>query len=311
MDILKPTPHITIEPSIVESMSNAEYHAHPAYSSSQLKDLLRSAAHFYSNTIAKEVEKTSSKSMDFGTLAHTLFLEPEQFTNEFMVLPADAPKRPTETQLNAKKPSDKTVAAIEWWENFDATNQGKILITEEQLAGANRIVENLKSLSMYKVMQNNYGMPEASFFYTDPAFDLQLRVRPDWHIPPCKQFPNGLILDLKTTTDARPQTFSTTCGKLCYDLSAAMYREGFQQVYQTEYKPDFIYLVAENTVPFNVKQYKASDYFIACGENRYNRAKELLAESILVNEWGGYNLELEEINLPSYLSKEIIERVFN
>lgn len=296
---------------IIERMSNADYHAHPYFSSSQLKDLLRSAAHFYSHNIAKEHEKESKATMDFGTLAHTLFLEPEQFANEFTILPADAPKRPTETQLNAKKPSEKTVAAIAWWENFDATNQARILITEEQLAGANRIVENLHKLSMYDVMQKDYGMPEASFFFTDPVYDLQLRVRPDWHIAPCKRFPDGLILDLKTTTDARPHKFSRISGELCYDLSAAMYREGFQQVYQTENKPDFIYLVAENTAPFNVKQYKASEYFIACGENRYNRAKELLAESLLIDEWDGYNLELEEINLPSYLSREIIERVLS
>jgi hypothetical protein len=127
---------------------------------------------------------------------------------------------------------------------------------------------------------------------------------------PCSAFPNGLILDLKTTSDARAIAFQRQCGNFAYDLSAAMYREGFQQVY-IENKPDFIFLVAENTAPFNVKQYKASNLFLSIGEQRYYRAKELLAESLLLQEWDGYSKELEEINLPSYMLKQALQHEFN
>jgi hypothetical protein len=67
-----------------------------------LKDLLRSAAHFYSFNIAKEHEKESKKHLDFGTLAHAMFLEPQVFENEFSVLPSNAPKPPTDVMRNAK-----------------------------------------------------------------------------------------------------------------------------------------------------------------------------------------------------------------
>mgnify|MGYP004544481093 CR=1 FL=1 len=295
---------------LIEKMSNEDYHARPEFSSSQLKDMLRSGAHFYSNHVLKEVERESKAAMDFGTLAHTLFLEPDQFEAEFAVLPEDAPKRPTETMLKAKNPSPDTLGKIAFWENFEAEHAGKIIVTAEQIQGAQRIVENLKQLSMYAEMQNNFGMAEASIFFTDPAFDLELRIRPDWHIAPCKAFPFGLILDLKTTTDARPNAFSKKCGDFGYDLSAAMYREGFQEYYRTEQKPPFIFLVAESSIPFNVKQYQASDLFLSVGETRYNKAKELLAESLLINEWDGYSLELEEIFLPSYLTKQALENNF-
>ncbi|WP_111894184.1 PD-(D/E)XK nuclease-like domain-containing protein [Acinetobacter sp. MB5] len=282
--------------SIVEGMSNAQYHARPEYSSSQLKDMIRSAAHFYSHNIAKEHEKERKACMDFGTLAHTLFLEPEQFSNEFVIAPV----------FDRRTKAGKEEAAA--WEQ---ATEGKILVTEEQVQGAKRIVKNLQTLSMYGVMQNNYGMAEASFFFTDPIFGLELRVRPDYHIVPCSAFPNGLILDLKTTSDARAIAFQRQCGNFAYDLSAAMYREGFQQVYGTEDKPDFIFLVAENTAPFNVKQYKASNLFLSIGEQRYYRAKELLAESLLLQEWDGYSKELEEINLPSYMLKQALQHEFN
>lgn len=296
---------------LIENLSNDEYHACSEFSSSQLKDLLRSAAHFYSHNIAKEHEREVKKHLDFGTLAHTLLLEPELFETEFAILPTDAPRRPTETMLNAKKPSIETLARITWWEKFDAENAEKTLVTTEQMAGAKRIVENLQALSMYAEMQNNYGIPEASIFFTDPIYDLKLRIRPDWHIAPCSRFPNGLIIDVKTANDARFTAFSKACGNYAYDLSAAMYREGFQQYYGTSDKPGFIFIVAENDAPFAARQYKASDLFLSVGEARYNKAKALLAESLLIDEWDGYTTDLEEIYLPSYMTKQALEHDFH
>lgn len=282
--------------SLIEHMSNEEYHASPEFSSSQLKDILRSSAHFYSNNILKENERESKKHFDFGTLAHTLFLEPEQFENEFVVGP----------KFDRRTKEGKAEAAA--WE---AANQGKIIIDQEMLEGATRIAENLRSLSSYEIMQNNPGMAEASIFYTDPIYGLNLRVRPDYHIIPCDEFPNGLIMDVKTSTDARQFKFSKSCADFGYDISAAMYREGFQQYYKTEEMPEFFFLVAESTAPFNAKQYRASSLFLSIGEHRYNKAKELLAESLIINEWKGYPTDLEDITLPQYMLKQAIDNEFN
>lgn len=281
---------------LVEYMNREEYHACPEFSSSQLKDMLRSGAHFYSNNILKEIEHEAKKHLDFGTLAHTLFLEPEQFENEFVV----GPKFDRRTKVGKEE-------AATW----EANNVGKIIITEELLTGAMRISEKFRSLSSYQLMQNNYGMAEASIFFTDPVFNLPLRVRPDYHLVPCSNFPNGLIIDVKTTIDARPFKFSRSCSDFGYDLSAAMYRDGFQQYYRTKDKPPYIFLVAENTAPYNVKQYQASEQFLEVGDARYNRTKELLAESLLINEWDGYNTDLEEISLPAYMAKHALENDFH
>ena len=281
---------------LIEKMSNEEYHSRPEFSSSQLKDILRSGAHFYSNNILKEVDRETKTAMNFGTLAHTLFLEPDQFENEFVI----APKFDRRTKAGKEE-------ALAW----EQANEGKILVDVEQVEHAKRIVANLQMLSSYADMQNNYGMAEASIFFTDPEFGLQLRVRPDYHIAPCRAFPFGWIGDLKTTTDARPHAFSKKCADFGYDLSAAMYREGFQEYYGTEQKPPFVLLTAESSIPFNVKQYNASDLFLSVGETRYRRSKELLAESLLINEWNGYSTEMEDLYLPSYMTKQALENDFN
>lgn len=282
--------------SLIEHMSNDEYHACPEFSSSQLKDILRSSAHFHSNNILKENERETKKHLDFGTLAHTLFLEPEQFENEFVIGP----------KFDRRTKAGKEEAAA--WE---AANQGKIIIDEDMLQGAKRIANNLRGLSSYQLMQDHYGMAEASIFFTDPVYGLNLRIRPDYHIVPCEAFPNGLLFDVKTTTDARPFKFMRSCADFGYDISAAMYREGFQQHYGTAEKPEFIFLVAESSAPFNVKHYRASDLFLSIGERRYNKAKELLAESLLIDKWNGYSTELEDISLPQYMLNQAIENEFN
>lgn len=282
--------------SLIERMSNDEYHACPEFSSSQLKDILRSSAHFHSNNILKENERETKKHLDFGTLAHTLFLEPEQFENEFVIGP----------KFDRRTKAGKEEAAA--WE---AANQGKIIIDEDMLQGAKRIANNLRGLSSYQLMQDHYGMAEASIFFTDPVYGLNLRIRPDYHIVPCEAFPNGLQFDVKTTTDARPFKFMRSCADFGYDISAAMYREGFQQHYGTAEKPEFIFLVAESSAPFNVKHYRASDLFLSIGERRYNKAKELLAESLLIDKWNGYSTELEDISLPQYMLNQAIENEFN
>lgn len=282
--------------SLIERMSNDEYHACPEFSSSQLKDILRSSAHFHSNNILKENERETKKHLDFGTLAHTLFLEPEQFENEFVIGP----------KFDRRTKAGKEEAAA--WE---AANQGKIIIDEDMLQGAKRIANNLRGLSSYHLMQDHYGMAEASIFFTDPVYGLNLRIRPDYHIVPCEAFKNGLLFDVKTTTDARPFKFMRSCADFGYDISAAMYREGFQQHYGTAEKPEFIFLVAESSAPFNVKHYRASDLFLSIGERRYNKAKELLAESLLIDKWNGYSTELEDISLPQYMLNQAIENEFN
>lgn len=281
---------------LIEGMSNEAYHASPEFSSSQLKDMNRSAAHFYVNNVSKEAQKETTNAMRFGTLVHTMFLEPEQFEKEFVIAP----------KFDRRTKAGKEEAAA--WEE---ANAGKMLVTDEDVENATRMAANLRTLSIYNEMQNNFGMAEASIFFTDPVYDLPLRIRPDWHIAPCETYPNGLIIDLKTTDDARQMAFSLTCGNFFYDLSAAMYREGFQAHYGTEDKPAFIFLVAERNTPFNVKQYKASDLFLATGEQRYKKSKQLLAESLLVDEWHGYATDLEDIYLPQYLTKQALENDFN
>lgn len=293
---------VEISSFIIEKMGNTEYHAHPNFSSSQLKEMLRSAAHFKVNCLAPDEDdenddkgadvKKQNGDMLLGTLVHCLFLEPDVFDSEFVV----------SQKFDRRTKDGKAEAAA-----FEAANVGKMIIDQDMLDAAKGMVETLTQHPVYQVMQNNYGMAEASIFFQDPISDLHLRVRPDWHIPPCTNFPNGLIIDLKTTEDARPEAFSRTCANFGYDLSAAMYQKGFQEYYKTEDKPPFYLLAVERKKPFNTLCYTAGDLFLAVGNARFRRATTALSECLLINEWDGYTQENLEIFLPSYVTNQYMK----
>lgn len=277
---------------MAETMGNNAYHSHEAISSTQLKEILRSQAHFYAEYRDPEREpKKQTPDMILGSLTHCLFLEPHLFDAEYIV---------------SKKFDKRSNAGKAEAEFFEAQAGSRQVINEDMLRDARGMVRSLKSHPLYRVMQKDYGLPEASIFWTDDARDMKLRVRPDWHIPPCAKWPLGLIIDLKTTDDARYEAFRRTCVKFAYDLSCAMYRDGFQQFYQTEEPPPFLLLVAERDRPYNCIAYNTSDLFQAIGEQRYRKAKDTLAECLLLDQWHGYTQEINDISLPPYMTTQFI-----
>lgn len=70
--------------NLIHNLSNADYHAHPAVSSSQLKHMLRTPAHYLA---AIHRPKLATDSMHLGSLVHTLLLEPHMVDDEYTVMP--------------------------------------------------------------------------------------------------------------------------------------------------------------------------------------------------------------------------------
>lgn len=277
---------------LIIGMSNADYHAHESLSSSGVKVFNRSPLHYwqaYLNPNREEVETKAT--MNLGSLVHTLFLEPDQYSAEYAILPDDINKRTKE---------GKAAFVV-----FEEANAGKCLITAEQLQQAQGMVAALEAHPVTQVLDQHVGIVEASIFYADPVTGVECRVRPDWCLPPCDAFPNGLIIDLKSTDDARPTAFARTCANFGYDLSAAMYVDAFQLHYQTSDAPDFLFLVAERDAPFAVACYQASYDMLTNGRIKLNRSLSQFAKCQISNIWPGYDSTIKAIELPAWANKGI------
>ena len=270
---------------LVLGLSNADYHSMTSVSSSTLKTILRSPAHYRAAYLEDAPRKEPTPGMVLGSLTHTLFLEPENFGSEYIIAP----------ECDRRTKEGKAVYAA-----FQDAADGLTVITAEQLQTAQDMANALCGHIIHEAMTG--GHAEASIFYIAPIGGLGMacRIRPDYHIPPCETWPTGLIIDVKTTDDARPEAFSRTCVNFGYDLSAAMYCDGFQSHYGTDEPPLFRLLVVERDAPHAVACYECSPEMLDKGNEKYRKALELLTICRLSGEWPGYDSGIQLLNLPKW-----------
>jgi hypothetical protein len=273
--------------TIIHGMSNADYHARPEVSSSQLKTILRSPAHYHAAYLSGAPRKEPSASMVLGSLTHTLFLEPENFGSEYMIAP----------ECDRRTKEGKAVYSA-----FQDAAEGLTIITADQLQTAQAMANAMCGHIIHEAMTG--GHAEASILYSASVggVGMACRIRPDYHIPPCDTWPSGLIIDVKTTDDARAEAFARTCVNFGYDLSAAMYCDGFQQHYgTTELEPPlFLLLVVERDAPHAVACYECSPEMLDKGNEKYHKALELLTICKLSGEWPAYDKGIQLLNLPKW-----------
>lgn len=272
--------------SIAFDMSNDKYHSLPAISSSQLKEALRSPAHYFAKYLADDRERSeATANMQLGSAVHVLFLEPAIANSEL----ATAPECDRRTKVGK-----------EAWAAFNEAAAGKIILTSDQMKDAEAMASSLRAHPINQIVMEGKGYREASIFYRDLESDLACRVRPDYHIPPCAEWENGLIIDLKTTDDARPSAFARTVANFGYHTSAAMYCDGFQAYYGTEKPPEFLWLVIERSRPYACAAYQASEETLFAGHAKKREALELIAHCQRLGHWPSYSPRIEPIALPTW-----------
>lgn len=275
-----------MKPRIELGLPNNEYHAMPEFSSTQIKDVLRTPAHFYAKHLAGDRgHKDPTPNMLLGTVVHSLLLEPDNFNNEYAI----------SQKFDRRTKQGKADAA-----EFDKENAHKMVIDAELYSEAKAITAQLEKHSVSTLLRLPDMIAEASIFYDDAETGLNCRIRPDFHLPPCDAFPNGLIVDLKTTDNASYTRFNRTIVNFGYHISAAMYCDGFMRLYETEQAPAYIWLVGERDAPYAVIAYSPNFETMQKGDDKKREALQLIADCIAANEWPAYSTDVLDINLPAW-----------
>jgi len=89
--------------------------------------------------------RAETSDMAWGSLVDMLWLTPQDFDQHVLVIPRDAPKKPTKPQLEAPKPTAKATESINWWSNFQRRSLGKTVVDEPTLALAKEAVKMLNT----------------------------------------------------------------------------------------------------------------------------------------------------------------------
>lgn len=272
---------------IIEDMPDEEYHSTPHISSSKLKALInQTPAHYHHRFLSgKSTSFSDNKNLIFGKALHCAVLQPWNFDNEFCVLPEGLDRRTKEGK--------------NLWN--DIQSSGKQPLSSAEFSSLVSLSDEISKSEFWQKLMGLEPKFELSFF------DKETKIRPDLYIEPCNDYPNGLIIDVKTTVDASPIGFGRIVYKLCYDVQASFYKNFFNR--NTKHEPEFKFLAVEKTEPYLTKFYKFDEATKFVGDTRMTKALELLRDCTELNNWYGYGEDIEEIQLPSWAFDDVEDHI--
>ncbi|ENF3189420.1 exodeoxyribonuclease VIII [Escherichia coli] len=265
-----------IEPGIYYGISNENYHAGPGVSKSQLDDIADTPALYLWRKNAP-VDTTKTKTLDLGTAFHCRVLEPEEFSNRFIVAPE------FNRRTNAGKEEEKAFL-------MECASTGKTVITAEEGRKIELMYQSVMALPLGQWLIESAGHAESSIYWEDPETGILCRCRPDKIIP---EF--HWIMDVKTTADI--QRFKTAYYDYRYHVQDAFYSDGYEAQFGVQ--PTFVFLVASTTIEcgrYPVEIFMMGEEAKLAGQLEYHRNLRTLADCLNTDEWPA----IKTLSLPRW-----------
>jgi len=255
-----------------------EYHESEALSRSGIIDLLRSPAHFYArNRDPKREERKATSAMEFGTMIHMAVLEPKKFAESYKVGP------------------DVKTKAVKAWKDAVADNPGITLIKPAEMKKVKGIMEAVATHPAVSKAGLLDGKAEVSYLWEDGG--REYRVRPDLVTN------NGIVVDLKTTTDASYETFMRHAWNMGYHIQAPFYMGGVKAVHAAlglGSPHAFVQIVVEVEIPFAVQVFAPDEALMALGRLEIGKAITLLDECERTGRFPAYSDKIEILSPPAW-----------
>jgi hypothetical protein len=253
-------------------LSDLEYFSIDAVSQSGINQFLKSPAH-YKLWKFRKPEQTSA--MKFGSAVHCAFLEPDRFEAAYTY--SDLDKR---TKL---------------FKEFEEKNKDKIILTQnemETILGMRSVFQQSK----YKDLLSEHGSAtEQAVIWTDKESGLKCKAKIDY-----MNIETNTLLDLKTTTESRPEIFIQHAARLGYHVQAAFYKHALEI---SDLKVDHVkLLVMEKEAPFVVAVYNADKALLEKGTDLFRQALIGIKYCEENNYWPMPNYTEEEqlLKLPDW-----------
>ncbi len=284
------------KPGIYSEIPNEVYHSDKTWiSSSQIKVAVGNR--FYYKSFVKDGmgKKESTAQLSFGTLCHSLILEPEKFDSEYVVMP--------ERKLDMRLKADKEYKAA-----FEKENEGKTVISQDDFAKATLCRDSVYSHPDARRLLELPGVSEASVYVelehmlpSGEVVPFKVRVRPD------RLSPDNCIIDLKTAKNVTRESFERDAfgtwtgadGKLRwghyayhYDLSAALYVRALEKLDQKVLP--FHWIVVKNDAPWETAVYTMSKKRFREGDWKLQHALTTIIMSERSGKWE-FQEHMEEI----------------
>ncbi|MEQ5305999.1 PD-(D/E)XK nuclease-like domain-containing protein [Providencia rettgeri] len=322
------------EPGRYPDISNDDYHSSNGISSTMLKDGRISLMYFERRHISKIIQRERSEALDFGSLFHTLVLEPEKVEDEFSLAPTIPAGAFTNTdsikafirEYNADKPKAEQLKLTGKKEELAASVKAvkPDAVFEDDLISAwqadeSRIRITGDQYRLGKAMQQAvFDHPEAgklvthpnravevSYYGIDDDTGLEVRVRPDLEI----QYDENLRVgfDLKSASLGRYKQDAITAMirkeiiNRDYHVSAAMYCD-------IAMLDQFFWIFVNKDENYHwVAIVEASPELLELGRLEYKKTLRDINNSMNTGIWPAPVTETLTINLTDFETRKLEE----
>lgn len=256
-------------------------------SSHILGEILRNAQRW-----VKGYESPQSKALKFGSVFDCLLLTPYQWPIRYAVVPADAPRRPSERQINAKKPSPASLEAIAWWDRFTRDHPGEIISQEENASVHSAIARLREDKLISELIDCSRKQLLITAEWHDGPTGLIVPIKCLIDVVPPKDHPvfSNSLWDTKTTQNASPRSFSRDAMKYNYGIQGAFYLDLYNAA-TGEQRGDFGHVVIESFPPYEYRTPPPllSQRFLGHGRLLYQRALAIYCKSVCSGVWPSYD----------------------
>lgn len=265
-------------------------------SKSKLDVIAKSPLHFWAKFLdPNRVPEPPTEWGTTGNAVHTAILEPHKFDRRFVVMPENAPKKPTSAQINAKNPSADTVTAIEWYARFHEANKGKSILSAEDYRDVRGMQDAVfKHPAAMALLVTDDIIAEETIEFDEPHTGEPCKLRRDAFN---KRY--GLTLDLKTTENASPSEFARSVNSYRYHVQDAFYTDGHLAKFG-ENTNGFVFIAVEKKAPYAVAVYQLTNRAVQLGRELYIRDINTYQECRRTGIWRGYSDEVEPLDLPQW-----------
>lgn len=309
----------TLATGLIRGEPNETYHAADAWSKTKLDVFRELPLLAFKRFVEKSItDDFDSAALRIGSAADCLILEGlDAYAERYVIVPPDAPRKPSITQREAKKPSEDTVKAIEWWDQFHLLNARKTILSAEDnnLAGLlNRAVWNQETARALL----EQGEPQLTFRVKTDRYHLQCR--PDWFNPSASSelvaFLRGqkiamdvgepYVCELKTVaslSDLAYRNFAKNFANFGYHRSGPFYTSVIRDVIG-KHVTKFFFIVVEKEAPHGCAVFLADDESQRIGWEEIVNDVQALNRCYDSDIWPGVPTNVQTVSLPGWYLKK-------
>jgi hypothetical protein len=273
---------------VLKDMNYDDYVRLPGERVSDLSGFARTPLHARYRAINP---KDDTASTIIGTALHTAILEPSKFLSDYAVAP----------KLDKRTREGKAA-----WAEFETTHAGgRIALRHDEMEGVCCMASAVMTHPFVERLFSLPSLREAVVVWEEPVNGTSI---------PCKaridmivNAKEPLVVDFKSCRDASADAFSKAIQNFSYHSKAASYLRGLQWAAPKEGGRKFLWVAVENSAPYGVAVYEASEGLLAQGEEEYRSWVRQFEQCKRTESWPGYPTAVMPIDLPKWAQRSEVE----